>query len=620
MPTDEKAFHDLWGTGGAGTAPDETGTRVLDPKAFDQMWFSSPKEEPATKARPVVTKPGMLANAEHETIWGALKNVATGAVRGAGDIVGAVGNTAHLADYLLARGESAITGKPLEEVQAGQAEKKAAAANSTLGQIRAAIAPENVLPSGQDVSNRLLSVTGEFVPTTEGQRMAQAGMQAVVGSIGPGFRGAVPAGAASIPVNNLTSNIIRQSPLLAATGAVGQGVTDVTGDPLIGMASTAAVPAAVRAGGGLANRLVGTVDQNTAALAHTARDTFGIPVGAGEVSSNPTVRFLNSVVNKLPGSGGSGHRENMQTAFNRSVAETFGENAERITPQVMARARDRIGNVFEDVANRTPTIQADPQFAVDLRRTIRDAQATMTAGEVEPLIRQVQNIAGLVDPRTNTITGEIYQNLTRRGSPLDRAMQSQNPNIRGAARDIREALDDVMERSATPEAVADLRQARAEWRNLRTVEPLVAKATTGDISPALLQGRVNTSFKGTHGAAYGGGGDLKTLADIGQRFMKEPPSSGTAERGMLMHLLGGFGSGVAGLAAGLSPKEAAVAMLAPIGGAVAGRGVGAALRSEGLTNRLINNSLGNPTQTAFGNYILNSTLPATVEGNNLLRP
>ena len=561
-------------------------------------------------------KPGILANAEGEGIWGALKNIATGAVKGAGDVVGVVGNTANLADYLLARGESAVTGKPLEDVQASFAAKKAAAAAkpTALSEIRSAIAPENVLPSGPDVANRLLSATGEYVPTTQGQRLAQAGMQTVVGSLGPGVRGA-PA-----PVNNLTSNIVRQSPVLGATGALAQGVTDLTGDPLLGMASTAAIPAAIRAGGGVANRLVGTVDPNTAALAQTARNNFGIPVGAGEVSSNPTVRFLNSVVNKLPGSGGGAHRENMQTAFNRSIAETFGENADRITPQVMAQARDRIGAVFEDVANRTPTIHADPQFAHALRRTILDAQATMTAGEVEPLIRQVRNIAGLVDPRTQTITGEIYQNLTRRGTPLDRAMQSQNPNIRNAARDIREALDDVMERSATPEAVADLRQARAEWRNLRTVEPLVAKAPTGDISPALLQGRVNTSFKGTHGAAYGGGGDLKTLADIGQRFMKEPPSSGTAERGMMMHLIGGFGSGVAGLAAGLSPKEAALAMLAPVAGAATGRGVGATLRSESLTNRLINNSLGNPTQTAFGNYLLNSTLPVTVEGGNLLRP
>src|SRR6202023_3543800 len=98
--------------------------------------------------------------------------------------------------------------------------------------------------------------------------------------------------------------------------------------------------------GATINRLLGTVDPHTALLAQTARNNFGIPVGAGEISSNPTVRFANSVINKLPGSGGSAAREAGQTAFNRSVAETFGENAERITPQVMARARDRIGNVF----------------------------------------------------------------------------------------------------------------------------------------------------------------------------------------------------------------------------------------------------------------------------------
>lgn len=213
----DRDFHTIWGTDDSVTVP--TGTPA-DPKAFDNMWFAPPKDESKETARPNVTRPGVLANSEHEGIWGSLKNIATGAVKGAGDVVGVVGNTANLADYLLARGESAITGKPVEEVQAGHAETKAkAGANPTvLSKIRSAIAPENVLPSGPDVSNRLLNVTGEYVPTTEGQKLAQAGIQTVVGSVGPGFRGA-PA-----PVNNLLPNMIRQSPTLAATGALAQGV------------------------------------------------------------------------------------------------------------------------------------------------------------------------------------------------------------------------------------------------------------------------------------------------------------------------------------------------------------------------------------------------------------
>jgi hypothetical protein len=620
-------FDSLWGTSGAAATPsDSSGTTVLDPKDFEKTWLTDKTSKTDTSAsKPVVvTQPGILANAEHDDTWAPLKNIATGAIKGAGDIVGAVGNTANLADYLIARGQSAITGKPLAEVQADLAQRKATTnalrSQTALGTAANALAPQNVLPSGPDVYNPILNKTGAFVPTTEGQKLAQSGVETVVGGLGPGVRGA-PLNAAAAPVNALASGIVRQAPALAATGALGQGVTDATGDPLLGLAATAAIPTALRAGGAAVNRVVGTVDPNTATLAQTARNQFNIPVGAGEISSNPTVRFMNSVVNKLPGSGGVAHREDMQTSFNQAVSNTFGEDAPRITPQVMAQARDRIGNVFEGVAQRTPVIHADPQLAGELRQTIHNAQATMTPEEVTPLIHQVQNIASLVDPQTNTLTGEIYQNLTRRGTPLDRAMQSANPNIRAGARDIREALDGAMERSAPPDVVDDLRQARGQWRNLRTIEPLVAKAPTGDISPALLQGRVNTNFKGTYGSAYGGGGDLKTLSDIGQRFMKEPPSSGTAERGMLMHLLGGAGAGGMGIATGELPLHtAALAAAGTLGSAALGRGVAAGLRSNTLTNSLINRSLGNANQGAFTNYLLSSTLPATVNPRGVLGP
>jgi hypothetical protein len=616
-------FDSLWGTSGAAPSAAPTGTIVVDPNDFEKTWLSgaSTKSDDGKKTPPVITQPGVLANAEHDDTWGPLKNIATGAIKGVGDIAGAVGNTGNLADYLIARGQSAITGQPIEEAQADIAKRKATTnalqSQTALGRAASSanpLSPAN-LPSGPDVYNPILNKTGAYVPTTEGQRLTQAGMETVVGSLGPGVRGA------AAPVNAIASNIIRQAPGLAATGALGQGITDATGDPLIGMTATAVIPAAIRGAGAAANRIVGTVDPNTAALAQTARQQFGIPVGAGEVSSNPSVRFVNSVVNKLPGSGGVAHRDEMQTEFNRSVSNTFGEDAARVTPQVMAQARDRIGNVFESVAQRTPFIHADPRLATELQQTIHDAQATMTPEEVTPLIHQVRNIASLVDPQTNTITGETYQNLTRRGAPLDRAMQSPNPNIRNAASDIRESLDGAMERSATPDVVDDLHTARQQWRNLRTVEPLVAKAPTGDISPALLQGRVNTSFKGTYGSAYGGGGDLKTLSDIGQRFMKEPPSSGTAERGMMMHFLGGAGAGGVGVLSGEIPlKAAALAAAGTLGSAALGRGVGAGLRSNVLTNSLINRSLGNPTQHAFTNYLLSSSLPATLNSSNILRP
>lgn len=43
---DEKSFHDLWGTGGTKAPADVTGTRVLDPKAFESQWLTEPKVRP----------------------------------------------------------------------------------------------------------------------------------------------------------------------------------------------------------------------------------------------------------------------------------------------------------------------------------------------------------------------------------------------------------------------------------------------------------------------------------------------------------------------------------------------------------------------------------------------
>ena len=52
-------------------------------------------------------------------------------------------------------------------------------------------------------------------------------------------------------------------------------------------------------------------------------------------------------------------------------------------------------------------------------------------------------------------------------------------------------------------------------------------------------GRVTSNNAGKTRMARGVGGDLGELARIGQRFLKEPASSGTAERGLVYGLAGG---------------------------------------------------------------------------------
>src|ERR1700733_10375907 len=71
---------------------------------------------------------GVLGN-KHDETWGPLKNIATGVIKGLGNSAGFVGNTANMADYLVARGQSAITGEPVDDVLKSFAQKRADQAN-----------------------------------------------------------------------------------------------------------------------------------------------------------------------------------------------------------------------------------------------------------------------------------------------------------------------------------------------------------------------------------------------------------------------------------------------------------------------------------------------------------
>ena len=79
---------------------------------------------------------------------------------------------------------------------------------------------------------------------------------------------------------------------------------------------------------------------------------------------------------------------------------------------------------------------------------------------------------------------------------------------------------------------------------MKTIEPLTLRAdvvggatpSTGNINPAGLRAVVNRSF-GNAAYAEPGQVPLNDLANIGQRFLKETPSSQTSERSNIFRWL-----------------------------------------------------------------------------------
>lgn len=313
----------------------------------------------------------------------------------------------------------------------------------------------------------------------------------------------------------------------------------------------------------------------------------GIPITAGRISESGMTKVAESQGGRLPFSGAPAHENEIQKAWNRNVAQTFGENADRVTREVMNRAKTRIGGDINRIEDSHNVAYSDAvvQKLADIETR---AQSSLTAEEFSPVRRLLEGTMRNLMPG-DQIAGATYGSLFRKGSPLDAAAASKNANISHYASEIMDALRDGLQQSLSPEEAAAYRTARFQYKNMMTVRPLVTKATGGDISPALLRGRVDVQFP--NAAFETGTNPLDELAQIGQAFLKEPPSSFTTERSVVQRTLEAAGRHAGGIFTGGAATGAAGVGLATHTGLLpAAVGVGTTL---GL-NRALQSYLRSP--------------------------
>jgi hypothetical protein len=177
-------------------------------------------------------------------------------------------------------------------VLAQQQAAKAEHAKSGLGRIESAIDPSRVMPTSEDVSAPVLSRTGEYQPTSELGRVSQAGLETAIGALGPGGGAATIERAAvaapKVGVDALKSTA-RMAPAAAVAGGVGQGVTDATGDPLLGMAAGLGVTAAGGAAASAAKKAIAPFAEDIPVVGKYAAGTRDKMVGQAllDAAENP---------------------------------------------------------------------------------------------------------------------------------------------------------------------------------------------------------------------------------------------------------------------------------------------------------------------------------------------
>jgi hypothetical protein len=326
------------------------------------------------------------------------------------------------------------------------------------------------------------------------------------------------------------------------------------------------------------------INKERAMLAREARDVFNLPITAPQIGMSPTGKFADAATRSLPLSGAREHEMTLQQAFNREVAKTFGEDAPLVTQTVMSDAKKRIGGEINRIENSNK-VALDDHFLMDLAAIEEGAHAGISDQEYAVVSRQLENAIQHITDKDD-LEGLTYGKLLRKDAPLDRAVSNANPNIARPAQQIKEALQDALQRSLSDENLEAYRQARFQYKNMKAIEPLVNKNPQGDISPALLNSRVSQQFRNR---AYdtSGTNPLDRLGKIGQAFLKEPGTSGTTERREMLHLLGGLG-GAAAAGDVFGMMNAAAGAAGTLG---TGRAVSSALRSPGMADRTIKRAL-----------------------------
>lgn len=370
-----------------------------------------------------------------------------------------------------------------------------------------------------------------------------------------------------------------------AGGGLTGGVLGVSGDVAVTSASNAALPAgtqfedlqqeaspAVSGGLGAALGALGgamgaplprapakakapkTSKDETLALARKAEE-FGIPLRPDQLSDNRVVRAIGDALEKVPlGGSKAGVR---QRAFNRAVMDQIGADpkAERLTPDVFDDAMTRSGSTIGDISERSQ-IPIDEKLNSALDEHVSQSEKFGTSDVAKIVRNYVEEVRSKAED--GVLPGEALKNIN---SQLGKQIRGADGELKMALGDLQDTLQDALQHNISGEDLAALKEARRRYAIGKTIEPLVAKSATGDVSPAGLMGRVTADKAGKGRMARGRGGDVGDLARIGQRFLKEPPSSGTAERLGAYGTIGGLTTGAA-----LAPGAAA-AGVATIGAA-----------------------------------------------------
>lgn len=364
-------------------------------------------------------------------------------------------------------------------------------------------------------------------------------------------------GAASTKLGSAIGNSVRNGLLPEATSALGKGanlLSKIVSGGLTGATSAAgyaaggategnrieaaeqsapsgaligaAIPAGVATVNAAKNAIVPVVEEAIKPLAQRARD-FGIPLSADQIAPTRVRNTLQKVSQELPFSGVDKFQKSQDTAFTKALAKTIGQDSDTLDAATIQNFRKDVGQKFDNVlSGKTVTVTPeDIQAIKDIKGQAKD---NIETGLSDVVKRNVNKVVKQL--KAGELSGEQLASI--RSQMLKTSTRAQG----GASQfigDIVDSIDNIAAKNITPEEAQTLAEARNQWRNFRTLQPLLEKSTDGTINPTQLINRVAASPYIDASKIKVGEDDLVDLARIGKEFLAKKGGSDTFQKAAL---------------------------------------------------------------------------------------
>jgi hypothetical protein len=313
----------------------------------------------------------------------------------------------------------------------------------------------------------------------------------------------------------------------------------------------------------------------------------GVPLDLAQKTGSRVARSAKLLLADNPVVGPGNFPEVQKASYNRAILRTVGEDADAATPEVMGRVQQRLGGIMDQVAERNP-IKYDGTLEVKLANISSNARKELEDSQFGVIKNQLDEVLNKAATNGEAIDGKAYQNIKQQ---LDRISMGSDQSKGHYARQIREALDEALERSAKGDDFAAIKDARKMYRRMKQIEPAIANDGSGDISAAKLANSLGTK-KNAAQSKYGKGDrELVRLAQAGKAVLPEKVgNSGTTARAAAHFLAPGALAAGASFANDHDPTKALEYGLAGVAAPYAAR---TALQNPRVSGYLAN-GLGNP--------------------------